>query len=60
MELVQTVEDVNVIWEANKEVKRLQIVFFSGLKESPEESVKASREIDKLRRYIHGKYKILL
>lgn len=60
MELVQTIEDVNLIWEANKEVKRLQIIFFSGLKESPDESVKASREIEKLRRYIHGKYKVLI
>ncbi len=60
MELVQTVDDVNVIWEANMEVKRLQTIFFSGLKENPDESLKASREIDKLRRYIHGKYKILI
>lgn len=60
MEHVQTSNDVNVIWDASKEIKRLQIIFFSSLKTSPEDAVKASREIDKLRRFIHGKYKILI
>jgi hypothetical protein len=60
LELVKTRDDVDAIFNAGKEIKRLQAIFFKGLKEKTPDALPASREIDRLRREMHSKFKVLI
>jgi hypothetical protein len=60
LERVQTKEDVYTIFNAKKEIERLQAFLIHGLRHKNPNTLSVSREINRLRSEIHGKYKVLI
>jgi hypothetical protein len=60
LEKVQTKEDVHQIFEAGQKLKSLQMKFFQGLRENDPKAISIHREIDRIRREIHKKYRVLI
>jgi hypothetical protein len=59
-ERVKTVEDVMKIFESARLVKSLQSQFFLGVRENNPNSIWLHREMERIRREIHQKYRIII
>jgi hypothetical protein len=60
LERVQTKEDVDAVFNAKKEIERLQAIFFKGLRDRTPDALPASRAIKILRRETYEKYRVLI
>jgi hypothetical protein len=60
LEKVQTKEDVHRVFEAGSQVRSLQMKSLQGLREKDPKAIWIHREIERIRREIHQKYKVLI